>query len=179
MKKKQSIAVLLITAVLTVLLGYTVIFGWGSHHTGAMKNIRTGLDLSGGVSITYEATEANPSAEDMADTIYKLQQRVTTYSTEANVYQQGLNRINVEIPGVTNANEILDALGTPGSLTFQDESGNTVLEGTDIADAQGVSTTNSSTGAREYLVELTMTGAGSEKFQKATAANIGKRISII
>ena len=179
MKKKQSIAVLLIAAVLTVLLGYTVIFGWGSHHTGAMKNIRTGLDLSGGVSITYEATEANPSAEDMADTIYKLQQRVTAYSTEANVYQQGLNRINVEIPGVTNANEILDALGTPGSLTFQDESGNTVLEGTDIADAQGVSTTNSSTGAREYLVELTMTGAGSEKFQKATAANIGKRISII
>ncbi|MGI6055901.1 MAG: protein translocase subunit SecD [Bilifractor sp.] len=179
MKKKQSIAVLLITAVLTVLLGYTVIFGWGSHHTGAMKNIRTGLDLSGGVSITYEATEANPSAEDMADTIYKLQQRVTTYSTEANVYQQGLNRINVEIPGVTNANEILDALGTPGSLTFQDESGNTVLEGTDIADAQGVSTTNSSTGAREYVVELTMTSAGAEKFQEATAANIGKRISII
>ena len=179
MKKKQSIAVLIITAVLTVLLGYTVIFGWGSHHTGAMKNIRTGLDLSGGVSITYEATESNPSAEDMSDTIYKLQQRVTTYSTEANVYQQGLNRINVEIPGVTNANEILDALGTPGSLTFQDESGNTVLEGTDIADAQGVSTTNQSTGAREYVVELTMTSAGADKFQKATAANIGKQISII
>ena len=179
MKKKQSVAVLIITAVLTVLLGYTVIFGWGSHHTGAMKNIRTGLDLSGGVSITYEATESNPSAEDMSDTIYKLQQRVTTYSTEANVYQQGLNRINVEIPGVTNANEILDALGTPGSLTFQDGSGNTVLEGTDIADAQGVSTTNQSTGAREYVVELTMTSAGAEKFQKATAANIGKQISII
>lgn len=179
MKKKQSVAVLIITAVLTVLLGYTVIFGWGSHHTGAMKNIRTGLDLSGGVSITYEATESNPSAEDMSDTIYKLQQRVTTYSTEANVYQQGLNRINVEIPGVTNANEILDALGTPGSLTFQDESGNTVLEGTDIADAQGVSTTKQSTGAREYVVDLTMTSAGAEKFQKATAANIGKQISII
>ena len=86
MKKKQSIAVLLIMAVVTVLLGYTVIFGWGSKHTGSMQNIRTGLDLSGGVSITYEATEANPSQEDMSDTIYKLQQRVTNFSTEANVY---------------------------------------------------------------------------------------------
>ncbi|MGN0363141.1 MAG: protein translocase subunit SecD [Bilifractor sp.] len=179
MNKKQSIAVLIITAVLTVLLGYTVVFGWGSLHTGSMRNIRTGLDLSGGVSITYEATESNPSSEDMQDTIYKLQQRVTTYSTEANVYQQGLNRINVEIPGVTNANEILEDLGTPGSLTFQDADGNTVLEGTDIADAQGVSTTNQSTGVRQYIVELTMTSAGAEKFQQATADNVGKTISIV
>lgn len=179
MKKKQSIAVLLIMAVVTVLLGYTVIFGWGSKHTGSMQNIRTGLDLSGGVSITYEATEANPSQEDMSDTIYKLQQRVTTYSTEANVYQQGTNRINVEIPGVTNATEILEDLGKPGSLSFQDESGNTVLEGTDIADAQGVAQTNQTTGQREYVVELTMTSDGASKFQEATAANVGKRIAII
>ncbi|MCC6093668.1 MAG: protein translocase subunit SecD, partial [Eubacterium sp.] len=179
MNKKQSIAVLIITAALTVLLGFTVIFGWGKLHTGSMRNIRTGLDLSGGVSITYEATESNPSTEDMQDTVYKLQQRVTTYSTEANVYQQGLNRINVEIPGVTNANEILEDLGTPGSLTFQDADGNTVLEGTDIADAQGVSTTNQSTGVRQYIVELTMTSAGAKKFQQATADNVGKTISII
>jgi SecD/SecF fusion protein len=97
-----------------------------------------------------------------------------TYSTEANVYQQGTNRINVEIPGVTNATEILEDLGTPGSLTFQDEDGNTVLEGTDIADAQGVAQTNSTTGQREYVVELTMTSDGAEKFQEATAANVGK-----
>ena len=149
MKKKQSIAVLIIMAIVTVLLGYTVVAGWGEKRTGSMWNIRTGLDLSGGVSITYEASEANPSQEDMSDTIYKLQQRVTTYSTEANVYQQGVNRINVEIPGVTNATEILNDLGTPGSLTFQDADGNTVLEGTDIADAQGVATTDQTTGPRE------------------------------
>lgn len=179
MKKKQSIAVLLIMAVVTVLLGYTVIFGWGSKHTGSMQNIRTGLDLSGGVSITYEATEANPSQEDMSDTIYKLQQRVTNFSTEANVYQQGTNRINVEIPGVTNATEILEDLGTPGSLSFQDSDGNTVLEGTDIADAQGVAQTDQTTGQREYVVDLTMTADGATKFQEATAANVGKTISII
>jgi SecD/SecF fusion protein len=77
MNKKQSIAVLIVMAIVTVLLGYTVLVGWGEHKTGYMGNIRTGLDLSGGVSITYEATESNPSQEDMSDTIYKLQQRVT------------------------------------------------------------------------------------------------------
>ena len=180
MSKKKSIISLLVLAALTLLLGFTVLFGWGNtFHTGSMKNIRTGLDLSGGVSITYEATETNPSAEDMSDTIYKLQQRVTNYSTEANVYQQGTNRINVEIPGVTNATEILEDLGTPGSLSFTDADGNEVLSGTDIADAQGVSTVDQTTGQREYLVELTMTGEGAEKFQKATAENVGKQISIV
>ena len=132
---------------LTALLGFTAIVGWnGVFHTGSAKNIKTGLDLSGGVSITYETEEAVPSQEDMDDTIYKLQQRVTQFSTEAHVYQQGLNRINVEIPGVSNANEILEALGKPGSIQFTDEEGNVVVEGSDIAAAEGVATTDQTTG---------------------------------
>ena len=180
MKKKTSIVTLVIMAVLTVLLAYTVVCGWGNvFHTGAMKNIRTGLDLSGGVSITYEATEAAPSAEDMDDTIYKLQQRVTQFSTEANVYQQGLNRINVEIPGVTDANEILAELGKPGALVFQDMDGNTVLEGTDIAGAEGVAYQDQQTGSHKYVVDLTMTSEGTKKFADATQANLGKQIAIV
>ena len=179
MRKKQSIAVLLILAVLTVLLGYTVAAGWGSKHTGAMRNIRTGLDLSGGVSITYETKEAAPSQSDMDDTIYKLQQRVTQFSTEANVYQQGLNRINIEIPGVSDANKILAELGKPGALSFKDQDGNVVLEGSDIADAQGVAQSNSTTGAREYVVDLQMTPEGGEKFFQATSDNVGKIIYIV
>ena len=118
MKKRTGTIVIILSIILTVLLGYTAIVGWGETGTGSMRNIKTGLDLSGGVSITYEADEANPSSEDMGDTIYKLQKRVDEYSTEANVYQEGDNRINVEIPGVTNADEILAELGTPGSLYF-------------------------------------------------------------
>ncbi len=101
MKKKQSIVILVICAVLTVLLGFTAIKGWGPTGTGSMANIRTGLDLSGGVSITYQTKTENPSQEDMDDTIYKLQQRVFQYSNEAQVYQQGSNRINIEIRGRT------------------------------------------------------------------------------
>ena len=62
--------------------------------------------------------DEDPSAEDMSDTIYKLQQRVDGYSTEAQVYQEGTDRINIEIPGVTDANAILEELGKPGSLYF-------------------------------------------------------------
>ena len=179
MKKKQSILILIICAVLTVLLGYTAIRGWGPTGTGSMANIRTGLDLSGGVSITYQSATPNPSGEDMQDTIYKLQQRVDQYSTEALVYQQGTDQINIEIPGENDANAILEELGKPGSLTFQDENGNTVLEGTDIADAQGLSSIDQQTGQRQYVVELTMTDAGTRKFAQATAANVGRTISIV
>lgn len=179
MKKKTSIATLVICLVVTVLLGFTAVKGWGPTGTGAMRNIRTGLDLSGGVSITYQTVEENPSSADMADTIFKLQQRVDQYSTEAVVYQQGDNRISVEIPGVSDANAILEELGKPGSLSFMDEEGNVVLEGTDIADAEGVSTQDQTTGQREYLVSLNMTSEGADKFAEATTNNVGKVIYIV
>ena len=113
MKKRTGIITLIVMIVLTVLAVYTAAVGWGPTGTGAAKNIKTGLDLSGGVSITYEAEEAAPSPTDMDDTVFKLQQRVSNYSTEANVYKEGVNRINVEIPGVTDANAILQELGEP------------------------------------------------------------------
>lgn len=179
MKKNQSIITLIVTLLVTVLLGFTVVAGWGPTGTGSMKNIRTGLDLSGGVSITYQAKESNPSSEDMQDTIGKLQKRVEQYSTEAQVYQQGSNRICIEIPGASDANAILQELGKPGSLLFQDPDGNTVLEGTDIADAQGVTQSDQTTNQREYVVDLTLNDSGKSKFAEATQANIGKSISIV
>lgn len=179
MKKKQSIIVLILSLVMTVLLGLTVVRGWGPTGTGSMGNIRTGLDLSGGVSITFQATEENPSQEDMSDTVNKLEQRVQQYSNEALVYQQGANRISVEIPGATDANSILEELGKPGSLQFVDEDGNVVLDGSDIAGAEGVARVDQTTGQREYVVELSMTAEGTTKFAEATTANLNKTISIV
>ena len=118
MKKRNGIITIILMIALTVFMVFTALVGWGPTGTGAMKNIKLGLDLAGGVSITYEADEDNPSTSDMDDTVTKLQQRVDQYSTEANVYKEGTNRITVEIPGVTNADEILEDLGTPGSLYF-------------------------------------------------------------
>ena len=123
MKKSKSILSLLLTVILIVGLGFTVIAGIGKSKTGAMKNIKLGLDLAGGVSITYQVKDKNPTKEEMSDTIYKLQKRVEQYSTEASVYQEGDNRISIEIPGVTDANKILDELGQPGSLYFIAQTG--------------------------------------------------------
>jgi SecD/SecF fusion protein len=180
MKKSRAVVTLLLTLALTGVLLFTAAVGWGENSVGAAKDINLGLDLAGGVSITYQAVgDEEPSAEDMSDTIYKLQKRVEGYSTEAVVYQEGSDRINIEIPGVTDANSILEELGKPGSLYFQTTDGATVLEGTDIADARAGSTTDSLTGSKSYVVELTLTDEGSTKFAVATAANVGNQIAIV
>ena len=209
MKKSRGILVLILTAIITVFFCFTAAVGIGPTGTGAARNIKTGLDLAGGVSITYQAKDSDPSSEDMKDTVYKLQKRVEQYSTEAQVYQEGSDRINVEIPGVTDANAILEELGQPGSLCFitqQDEDGNAnfqtdansetgyslarsldeireagcvVLEGTDVADATGGAIQQQNSSSREYVVDLTLTDEGKTKFAEATKNNVGKQIAII
>ncbi len=207
MKKRNGIITLVVMLAVTALMLYTALVGWGSAKTGSMKNIKTGLDLSGGVSITYEASEAGPSKEDMDDTVYKLQQRVTQYSTEANVYQEGANRINVEIPGVSDANKILEDLGTPGSLYFiaqTDSDGNAnytygsngeyvlnnktiedleadgsvVCTGSDVESAEGVVQQDQTTKNNQYVVSLTFTKEGRTKFADATTKALSKGESI-
>ena len=118
---KKSSAVIWLIALLALLAGgiYTAVYGLDENGAGSAKSIKQGLDLAGGVSITYQVVgEENPDKEDMADTIYKLQKRVEGYSTEAQVYSEGSDRINIEIPGVSDANAILEDLGKPGSLYF-------------------------------------------------------------
>lgn len=178
MNKKKGVLSLIVTVALIVLLAFTCIQGFGPKHTGASKNIKLGLDLAGGVSITYQVKDENPSDEDMKDTVYKLQKRVEQYSTEATVYQEGSDRINIEIPGVTDANAILEELGQPGSLEFQTQDGETVITGTDIETATAKSGQDDMKNT-EYTVELTLTKEGAEKFAEATRENVGKQIAII
>ena len=177
MKKKQGILVLILTVIVVGFLAFTTAVGFGPAGIGAAKNIKTGLDLAGGVSITYQAKGETPSESEMKDTVYKMQKRVEQYSTEAGVYQEGADRITIEIPGVTDANKVLTELGKPGSLEFQDESGNVVLQGTDVKTATA-KIIEKETGAKENIVELNLTKEGGKKFAEATKANIGKPINI-
>ncbi|MBO5092826.1 MAG: protein translocase subunit SecD [Lachnospiraceae bacterium] len=169
MKKSRAIITLLVTVLVLGLLSYTAVFGIGAEKSGAAQNIKQGLDLAGGVSITYQVVgEETPSDADMSDTIYKLQRRVQGYSTEAQVYQEGSDRINIEIPGVSDANAILEELGKPGSLYFMSADGAEVLSGTDVADAQA-GTQQDKMGNSQYVVQLTLTEEGATKFAVATA----------
>ena len=196
MKKSKGILSLILVAAAMVLLGVTTIRGLNSEGMGAAKNINLGLDLEGGVSITYEVKGDTPSQEDMDDTVYKMQRRVEQYSTEAQAYQEGDNRISIEIPGVQDANEILEELGQPGSLYFikhydsennanyslnsdgeyvldktieeLQESGSVVLTGSEVKSASAGSQESQTTGAVQYVVEISLNDEGTAAFAEAT-----------
>ncbi|HCS00721.1 MAG TPA: protein translocase subunit SecDF [Lachnospiraceae bacterium] len=208
MKKRTAIIVLIIMFAAMVGLGYLdyPVIRDTVNTPGQGESIKLGLDLAGGVSITYQATgDEDPSAQDMADTIYKLQQRVTGYSTEAQVYQEGSKRINIEIPGVSDANKILEELGKPGSLYFIKETGSDgtpnyeynglgfqltktldelkadgsiVCDGTNVISAEPATRTDTTT--RKYVVNLTFDEAGTAAFGQATtdAFHNGETIGI-
>lgn len=185
--KGKNIAYSIIVIALAVFLTVAVVFGLKDGYGGA-RDISLGLDLAGGVSITYEIQEENPSSQEINDTISKLEKRVEGKSTESQVYQAGEDRITVEIPGVTDANAILEELGTPGSLEFLDSTGYTawsngesyeaLLTGSDVKSAQAYTNSNS-TDSSPYGVELTFTDDGATKFEQATSDNYGKSIYIV
>lgn len=207
MKKNKAIVILLCIVLLLAGVTYVDVFGVNAAGDGSASTIKLGLDLAGGVSITYQVVgDESPSSTDMADTIAKLQKRVEQYSTEAIVYQEGSDRINIEIPGVRDANAILQELGRPGALYFiaqRDPQGNTnyarqadgtyvmyktidelladgsiLVTGTDVKDAQAGSTRDQQLGNVEYAVLLTMTDEGREKFAEATRNALSKGESL-
>ena len=197
MKKSRGIISLILVAAVIAALGFITVCGLDGKGMGAAKNINLGLDLEGGVSITYQAKGDTPSAEDMKDTVYKMQRRVEQYSTEAQAYQEGDNRVSIEIPGVQDANEILEELGQPGSLYFirqngsdgtenyslnadgsayelnktieeLEADGSIVLTGSEVENASAGTYSDSTTGANQYVVELDLNDDGTVAFAVAT-----------
>lgn len=160
---------------LLLVLAAVVVFGWFGYDS--MDDIKLGLDLDGGVSITYQAVGETPTSEQMADTIYKLQKRVEGYSNESEVYQEGSDRINIDIPGVSDANKVLEELGKPGSLVFTDMQGNTILTGDQVASAKPAVVDQN--GIKQYIVALTFTPEGTKAFADATTKMVGQQIAII
>lgn len=141
---KKSTAGIILVLFLAAMAGLLYILGYGvdEKKSGAVSATHLGLDLAGGVSITYEVVgEEAPSPEAFSDTLSKLRQRVEKYSTESQVYQEGDRRISIEIPGVSDAEAVLRDLGSPGVLYFirsTDAAGNmnyqvaTTADGTQI-----------------------------------------------
>ena len=180
--KKKGLLHLFIIIAIIGLCSYITLVGITSAHKGSAKNIKLGLDLAGGVSITYEATKDNPTATEMKDTIQMMQQRAEVYSTESSVVQVGDNRIEIDIPGVADADEVLKSLGKEGSLDFVaeddmklDKKGNpqytkTVCTGKHIKKAEAGTQQNKVTKNKEYVVELSFNAKGTKLFADATKA---------
>lgn len=186
MKKTKRNAVLVIIAFLLVLgvAIYTAIFGVADR--GKVEYIKLGLDLKGGLSVTYEIQEDDYSDKDLEDTKYKIEKRVEAYTNEYSVYEDGDKKLTAEIPGVTNADEILEALNIEGKLEFLDPDNyskwsqgqeyEAALTGDDIKNATaGIDSDN----GNDNVVQLVFTDEGAQKFADVTSANVGNIVYII
>lgn len=204
MNKKKGILSIIVTIAVMALAAFIVFVGFGEKHAGSAKNIKLGLDLQGGVSITYEVEDKDFSESDFNDTKTKLEKRVQKFSTEAEAVKEGDNRITVSIPGESNADKVLTELGKPGSLYFatseDDEDSiadtdetTTVLDpktgeekkfkiwlsGSDVKNATSATTSDKDSGKTDYVVDLTFTEEGKAKFGEVTSAHIGDSLYII
>ena len=194
--KQKGIFSLLLTLMIIAVTAFVTICGIGSKKWGSMSDVKLGLDLAGGVSITYEAVKENPTSQEMDDTFYKMQLRAQDFNSEAAVYMEGDTRINVDIPDVTDANVVLEKLGDAGKIYFiygqsaQGEEniafdtenggyklarslediiadGDVVIDGVCIAGAEAV-IGQGSLGANDYQVKLTLNDSGKSRFSEAT-----------
>ena len=176
--KKRSAINLAVVIILTAAFGALAIFGL---NIGALEikplvsGISQGLDLRGGVSAVYLAVDEGQEdyASLLSGTMAVLRSRLTGQGfTEATVTQQGTDRIRVEIPDVDDPNEILNIIGQPAKLEFKTPDGEVIMDGSAVKKAE--------MGYLEGqpVVQFELNDEGTDAFAKATAANIGKVISI-
>lgn len=207
--KGKGILQILLVLVLIAAFAFVAYRGIGAAHRGSAKNIRLGLDLRGGVSVTYQAhktddkgtrTGEQPTDKDMSDTIYKMQKRVETLeSTEAAVRQEGNDRVTIDIPGVSNSKQVLEELGKAGVLYFilftdlKTEDGGTPKEGDKvvydkskilmtgdmIGDAESGNRQAEGTGKTEHGVSVKFAGKGIKKFASITGEHINEQLAIV
>ena len=182
-KNLRLCALVSLAAILVVIAisAYLALFGFGK---GTMINylkpwgeaISLGLDLRGGVYTVYEAENDGSFEfdEKMNSTVSILMSRLTRQGfTEATVTRQGEDRIRVEIPNVSDPNEILRIIGTPAQLEFVDEAGNVIIEGAMVKNAAASQDENG-----KPCIAFELNDEGAKLFAEGTAANLGKVISI-
>ena len=184
MNKRNSLICFILSIVMILGMCGVAVFGFGESKKGSVSNITQGLDLQGGVSITFEVVEKEFSAEDFEDTYVKLEKRAYELESEASIYKEGNNRITVEIPGSNDAKAVMDKLGKPGSLQFvtdygDEEKEKVWLEGSDVKNAKPAYTTDKITGETDFIVSLEFTEEGAKKFEEATGSNVGKLMYIV
>lgn len=178
--KARGRIMLVIMLVIAAALSFVSYQGIGEGKTLSAGNIKQGLDLSGGVYIVYEADKEDVTAEEMQAAVSLIQGRMDWNGwTEAEVAQEGANRIRVDIPGVENAEEAIREIGQTAQLSFVDETGKVLLTGDMVADAtKQVGATQKGVNTEPY-VALKFNDEGKQLFAEATAANIGKPIYIV
>src|SRR3954447_7515193 len=105
----------------------------GSIVAVAIKPTILGLDLQGGVQLVYKAepTKQQPTidAESMQRSIDLMQQRANEFGgREAEILQSGPDQIEVNLPGVKDAQRAAQQVGSTAQLFFYDWEANILGE---------------------------------------------------
>ena len=179
--RTRAILSLIVILVVVAVVGCVALFGIGKgtsiHYLKPWgEAISLGLDLRGGVYTVYQAKDSTVDDFEakMDSTVSILTSRLTRQGfTEATVTRQGSDRVRVEIPNVSDPNEILRIIGTPAQLNFIDEAGNVLMEGSMVKNAARSQDENG-----QPCIAFELNDEGAKIFAEATAANLGKTISI-
>ncbi|MBQ8537299.1 MAG: protein translocase subunit SecD [Clostridia bacterium] len=143
------------------------------------KALPLGLDLQGGVYVEYQAKAPADSESDddalIASTISVIQSRLTQKGyPESTVVRLGNDGIRVEIPAVSDPNEILTLIGSPAKLEFRTPEGETFMEGKHVESAYA----GMSAEVGTYVVQFTLTKEGAAIFADYTGRYVGQALSI-
>lgn len=146
------------------------------------KPTKLGLDLKGGVYVVLQAVaENNQEIDDgaMNRLIEVLDRRINGLGVAESVVQRaGMDRVIIELPGISNPEEAVKMIGKTALMEFRIQSddgtlGPALLTGSALTKAD-VSYDN--LGRPQIQFEMNQEGA--VKFAEITRTNIGKRLAI-
>lgn len=168
--KSRGIAKFLTVIVVAAIIAYIAFFGINAGNysiTPVQKNIRLGLDLRGGVYVLEQA-EGNVTQDAMTRAIAIIRNRVDSLGVaQPLIVQQGSNRIRIEIPDVSNPDQVISYLGQTAQLKFVGPDGKVILTGADVKDSKAVYQTDQS-GVQQPVVTLVLNAKGTKAFAEAT-----------
>ena len=187
--------VFFIVFLLIIAFSYTAIFGvkyqYGDISTTHIKDvsdIRLGIDIQGGVDVTFTPADGFDASEEQLDSVKEVMKvRLASLGiTDSNVYVDNNNdRIIVRFPWQSSESDFdpeaaVKEVGGTAMLTFRegtdsstDENGETVPTGTLVLNGDDVDNARAGyqpadDGSYEYVVSLELKPEGAEKFSEAT-----------
>lgn len=189
--KKKNVLKLLISIVVIAAIAYLSVFGLkvgDKTIVKSAKEIKTGLDISGGVTIIYQANSEEGVAiteQDLEKSVAVIRKRLEKVNIFDYIVRTDpeMSQIYIEIPTNTqdasvDPLEAVKGLDKTAKVEFRDPDGNVLLSGDDIKSAAYSNEAVDSTGLPSPHVVLTFSEEGSTKFAEATGNLVGKTMGI-
>jgi protein-export membrane protein SecD len=196
----RRILLALIVIVLAALLGY---FVTKTNAPSSRFSVKLGLDLAGGTELIYKAdtskvvgdkTQALQSLRDVVDrrvNLFGVAEPLVQLEYAGGISGEKEDRLLVDLPGVTNVQAAVNALGQTPVLEFDLESTSTTASGTPVFIPTGLtggylsnaqlqfSQGNGASAVNSPVVVLNFNSAGGKLFEQITSQNVGRTLAVL